>query len=286
MKRLLLSTLLLAFLTPLLALGQVVINATKLEGYTWEAPTVIGGNTPNTIYSTDLHVLNSTTSLAVIHTTGTGFPAYLSATGDNAELKVGSNGSTAAGTTFGITNNNLSFVLAANSPSALAIGSLVNVPIVFGVNNAEVGRFDTTGFAVTGLFTSTKTGQFLAATHSTTGPAYQTISNSTGSIIVGVEDSTGSTFGATAYDSVFYTSTGTGVSTLVAGTSGAITRVTSTGLAVTGGLSATGLLSVGGSTPASAGAAGVAGTITWDSDYIYVCVATNTWKRVAIATWP
>lgn len=38
-------------------------------------------------------------------------------------------------------------------------------------------------------------------------------------------------------------------------------------------------------TPASAGATGVAGEIAWDSSYIYVCVATNTWKRVAIATW-
>ncbi len=37
--------------------------------------------------------------------------------------------------------------------------------------------------------------------------------------------------------------------------------------------------------PASATAAGTTGTITWDSSYIYVCVATNTWKRVAIATW-
>lgn len=41
-----------------------------------------------------------------------------------------------------------------------------------------------------------------------------------------------------------------------------------------------------GSTPASATATGVAGTITWDADYIYVCTAANTWKRVAIATWP
>jgi hypothetical protein len=38
-------------------------------------------------------------------------------------------------------------------------------------------------------------------------------------------------------------------------------------------------------TPASAAATGVAGTIAWDSNYIYVCVATDTWKRVAIATW-
>jgi hypothetical protein len=37
--------------------------------------------------------------------------------------------------------------------------------------------------------------------------------------------------------------------------------------------------------PASASAAGETGDITWDASFIYVCVATNTWKRVAIATW-
>ena len=39
------------------------------------------------------------------------------------------------------------------------------------------------------------------------------------------------------------------------------------------------------STPASASATGVVGTIATDVDYIYVCTATDTWKRVAIATW-
>ncbi len=38
-------------------------------------------------------------------------------------------------------------------------------------------------------------------------------------------------------------------------------------------------------TPSSASDTGVVGTICWDSSYIYVCTATNTWKRVAIATW-
>lgn len=40
-----------------------------------------------------------------------------------------------------------------------------------------------------------------------------------------------------------------------------------------------------GGAPASAGAAGVAGQFGWDSSFFYVCVATDTWKRVAIATW-
>jgi hypothetical protein len=38
-------------------------------------------------------------------------------------------------------------------------------------------------------------------------------------------------------------------------------------------------------TPASAAATGNAGDICWDADYIYVCTATNTWKRTAISTW-
>lgn len=37
--------------------------------------------------------------------------------------------------------------------------------------------------------------------------------------------------------------------------------------------------------PTSASAAGTKGEIAWDSGFVYVCVATNTWKRAAIATW-
>ena len=38
-------------------------------------------------------------------------------------------------------------------------------------------------------------------------------------------------------------------------------------------------------TPASASATGNTGEICWDSNYLYVCIATNTWKRVALSTW-
>lgn len=38
-------------------------------------------------------------------------------------------------------------------------------------------------------------------------------------------------------------------------------------------------------TPASATATGTAGEIRWDGTYIYICTATNTWRRVAHATW-
>lgn len=38
-------------------------------------------------------------------------------------------------------------------------------------------------------------------------------------------------------------------------------------------------------TPASAGASCTKGIITWDTNYVYVCTATNTWKRTALSTW-
>ncbi len=38
-------------------------------------------------------------------------------------------------------------------------------------------------------------------------------------------------------------------------------------------------------TPASSGAAGTTGDVVWDSDFVYVCVASSTWKRAAIITF-
>ena len=38
-------------------------------------------------------------------------------------------------------------------------------------------------------------------------------------------------------------------------------------------------------TPSSASDTGTAGEICWDSSYIYVCTATDTWKRAALSTW-
>ena len=53
----------------------------------------------------------------------------------------------------------------------------------------------------------------------------------------------------------------------------------------TGNLAVTGDTVIATETPASASATGTAGQIAWDASYIYICTATNTWKRVAIATW-
>ncbi len=38
-------------------------------------------------------------------------------------------------------------------------------------------------------------------------------------------------------------------------------------------------------TPSSATDFGHKGEIRWDANYIYICVATDTWKRVALSSW-
>ncbi len=37
--------------------------------------------------------------------------------------------------------------------------------------------------------------------------------------------------------------------------------------------------------PATASSTGTAGQIAYESGWLYICVATDTWQRVAIATW-
>ena len=60
-----------------------------------------------------------------------------------------------------------------------------------------------------------------------------------------------------------------------------IVSVAATGTTTTGQINIAALNTA----PASATATGVLGEIRFTADHIYVCVATNTWKRVAIATF-
>ena len=59
---------------------------------------------------------------------------------------------------------------------------------------------------------------------------------------------------------------------------GNVTKQATLGTALTGSTLSTG-------TPATAAATGTTGTLQYDASYLYVCVATDTWKRVGITTW-
>jgi hypothetical protein len=52
-----------------------------------------------------------------------------------------------------------------------------------------------------------------------------------------------------------------------------------------GQVSVAGNLVISQHTPSSATDAGVPGTVAWDSDYVYICVAPNTWKRASLGSW-
>ena len=58
-------------------------------------------------------------------------------------------------------------------------------------------------------------------------------------------------------------------------------QTSSTGTTTTGQMNIAALNTA----PASASAAGTLGEIRYTADYIYVCTATNTWKRTALSTW-
>lgn len=102
-------------------------------------------------------------------------------------------------------------------------------------------------------------------------------------------------FGSTGSSNDFHQGIGTGIGTdvrIFAGNAARIT-ITEAGLVGIGTAGPTEGLDINADairvrssqTPASASATGTAGTICWDANYFYVCVATNTWKRAALATW-
>jgi len=90
-----------------------------------------------------------------------------------------------------------------------------------------------------------------------------------------------------------YFTSGAVTSTSVLVTGGVTSLSTNTGsLQVRGGAGLSGNLYVGGTliiaagnAPATASSTGTAGQVVYDSGFIYVCVATNTWKRSALTTW-
>lgn len=45
------------------------------------------------------------------------------------------------------------------------------------------------------------------------------------------------------------------------------------------------VIGTGSAAPSTSSSAGLPGDFAWDTNYIYLCVATNTWKRTAVSTW-
>ena len=132
----------------------------------------------------------------------------------------------------------------------------------------------------------------MSASSSGTGYILGQIANEGGTTYIGADNSTGSAFGGGNYASVF----GAGAAnptTLITNGVPRLTILPTSGNVGIGTTAPTEKLDINSdairirtaSTPASASATGAVGEIRWDSSYMYVCTATNTWKRSAIATW-
>ena len=85
----------------------------------------------------------------VVENASTANIAFTGAKNGEATVQIGQFGSSATGTTFGLTNSNLSVIYTTSysttHPSALAIGTVSNIPVVIATNNTERIRITGTG---------------------------------------------------------------------------------------------------------------------------------------------
>jgi len=124
----------------------------------------------------------------------------------------------------------------------------------------------------TGVTTSTGTGSVVRSSAPSLSSPTMNNATATGALNIGT--------GGSIFDTTI-SPFGTGI--LIAPTGSACAFATGTSFVVT---TSRAFVVQAPPIPSSASDTGTTGTIAWDSNYIYVCVATNTWKRVAISTWP
>jgi len=151
-------------------------------------------------------------------------------------------------------------------------GQLVRITGTVGQNALQVASGDT----------DLNTGTTTVATL-TDGTAYQTGGQYTGvrSIVIDPDSVGGG--GLTISNSTAQTSDQL---VQINGTTGQTAlQVTAGDTTLSGVTTVASLVIINQPSPTSAGDTGETGEIRTDSNYIYVCIATNTWKRVATVTW-
>jgi hypothetical protein len=176
-----------------------------------------------------------------------------------------------SGTVFAFTAPVATIVVSGGAVTTVTItsgGASINSSMIFSANNASLGGSGS-GFQAPVATLDTPV--------SNTAVGYKAGRNSTsGSRNVFLGNNAG--YFETTSDNLYISNSDTSTP-LIYG------KFDSTGGSTTGRVKINGNLEINSKTPASASATGVVGEIAWDADYIYICTATNTWKRVGIATW-
>jgi hypothetical protein len=239
---------------------QVAISTNGTGRLFVDASGRIGVNNPSP--TTNLDVLSaSTTQISVTTTEATGASI--------AGLTLNQQGAGAS-----------SFIVRAGG-NYTSLGSTTNTPVLFASNNLE--RLRITGNGSVGLGASSP-GALLhiaevAAVSGFSSTSFRSTRSNYGADFTGYIDQG--------------VSSGAIISTVEAGTATERVRITNAGRVGIGTAGPTALLDVStdtvrvrtARTPGSATATGNAGDICWDANYVYVCTATNTWKRSALSTW-
>jgi hypothetical protein len=127
---------------------------TTAEGFKWYGGTTLAATlTGAGNFSTVGDISNTSATASRIITAGTtlttGNAAVTARSGTDPTIQMVQFGATAAGTTFGISNNNLATIYtttyATTHPTALAIGTISSTPLVFGTAGAERMRVLSSG---------------------------------------------------------------------------------------------------------------------------------------------
>lgn len=215
-------------------------------------------------------LFNNMASGNVSLASGTSFTGQLNlatgSTNSNKTINIGT-GSTAGTTTITLgSTSGAANSIVLNGP--VTVSGSINAGVITGTSFGPSGN-STAGY----LFDSTTIGLTYWGRYITTGT---------------VEIANGTSFSGTLNIGSGGTSSGTkSINIGSGGQAGSTTNVViGTGTGATSNTYLQGKVIMATPTvPGSATATGIAGQMAWDANYIYVCTATNTWKRSAISTW-
>ena len=235
--------------------NEVVDNSIILRTGSTKTAWLLGAqfNTDNGFEITPSTAVGGTTfSTPVFRVTSTGvnstaIGASFASTGAFTTLSSSST-TTLNGTTIPASSTLLVSGGALGTPASGTVTNLtgtasININGTVGASTPNTGVF-TTLSATAAITTTVTAGLAFNASSATTGQIYQQFGSTGGTYYTGLENSAGSAFGATAYALFRYAPAGRVIQDMVNGV--VITSASSTGVAITGALSATGNLTLSG----------------------------------------